>query len=269
MKIILKYLLVGLALFICSFQLKAQNLKPWLEYSLSHKFTKNVKAGFSQIYSFNTAPFEVGFAQTDFSATYRIKKRTNLQVGYIWAWFKDSPSMRTTYNVTPNFLGLLDDFSRVYASYSQKHRFLVKRLWLKHTASVQLFFPKLAKYGQRFTYSAKLYYKIKHFPMNGVPYLENKFFVYLGGIPTDYYDSNGSVIATNSTNGFHRYRLKLGVSLKPFDFPLSISPYIFYQRELNFFSDLHALNTVDPTGKIINKFNNYTVLGVRLAYNLK
>lgn len=274
MKNTLKVLLLGI-LVIVSWPGWGQDLKPgfktWFDYTVDFTYKRKYTVSFNQILSFNTDPYRIGFIQNDFGFDYRIKRRMYVGAGYVWSLFKDSQSLRNRYGLDPNIIGMLD-FNRIYLDFSYKHDFFNKRIQLKHKSSFQYFWPELKKYEYRITYSAKFYFKLKNIPWRGVPFLENKFYIYLGGIPANYYDViTGDVIATEPPNGLHRYRLKTGVRFRPGKARFYFTPYFFYQKEFNM-SILpgNDLNITNPTtGSARYRFNNYYVIGVNLTYRFK
>lgn len=267
----LYFLLISLSIS----QTLAQDLRPgvktWFDYTLEYNFKKSYTFGFNQIFSMNTSPYRLGFIQNDFGFDYRIKRRMYIGVGYVWTLFKDSKSLRERYGLDPNIIGMLD-FNRIYLDYSYKHDFFSKRVALKHKFSFQYFWPELRKYQYRITYAFKFYFRFKNFLWNGVPYLENKFYVYLDGIPANYYDIvTGEIVKTSPPNGLHRYRIKAGVRFKPTKKRFYVTPYFFYQREFNTGllpgNDLQIINP--NTGSFSYTFNNYFVAGISLTYRFK
>jgi|GEM_PF-2906294 len=260
-------------LILFSPRLYGQDPKPgfksWFDYTMSYRLSKKYSFSFNQIWSLNVNPYRVGFIQNDLRLTYRLKYRTFLSIGYVWSLFKDSPSLRNRYDKIPNFTGMLG-FSRVYTQFSYKHNFYSKRVQLKHTGSFQYFFPQLKKYQYRLTYAAKLYFRVKNFPWRGVPFVENKFFVYLGGVPARYYDETGNIIDRRSTNGIHRYRIKTGIRFRPSKKRFYLTPYFFFQKEFNpgfLSSDLNI--AIPNSNRVSYRFNDYFVAGLNLEYKFK
>jgi hypothetical protein len=273
-KILSKPVMLATFLFVSNIGLgqdKKPGFKTWFDYTVEYNFKKSFTLSFNQILSFNTNPYRLGFIQNDFGFDYRIKRRMYVGAGYVWSLFPDSQSLRDRYSLDPNIIGMLD-FNRFYVDYSYKHTFFSKRVLLKHKASFQYFWPQLRKYRYRITYSAKFYFKIRHFPWRGVPFLENKFYIYLDGIPANYYDlQTGEIVATKPPNGLHRYRLKTGVRFRPAKARFYFTPYVFFQREFNTGlvpgNDLNILNPT--TNSYSNTFNNYYVVGFNLTYRFK
>ena len=262
-------------LWLRPFASPGQDLKPgfktWFDYTVEYQIQSKYIFGFNQIFSMNTQPYRLGFIQNDFGFDYRIKRRMYVGAGYVWSLFPDSQSLRNRYGLDPNVIGMLD-FNRLYVDFSYKHDFFSKRVRLKHKASFQYFWPQLRKYRYRITYYFKFYFRIKHFPWRGVPFIENRFYIYLDGIPANYYDVvTGDIVETAPPNGLHRYRLKTGVRFRPGKARFYFTPYFFFQREFN--TGLlpgHDLNIQNPTsGKYSYRFNNYFVVGINATYRFK
>lgn len=91
-------------------------------------------------------------------------------------------------------------------------------------------------------------------------------FFNMGGNQINYYDQNGSVVATNSPDGFHRSRLFLTANSK-ISKNISISVYYMKQQEFNLLSsEFRKINVINPaTGKISRSFDNYNVAGLSFS----
>lgn len=211
------------------------NFKNWYGLNLNTKINDNLKLKFGVLLSENTAPSSYSFAQGKLGLSYKIKKYTYVEVGYVKELLNDSQKKRDLYNITPGLFNKLE-FDRIYTSFSFKH-VLINRLSLKHELEAQLFMPAVQKYKSRYIYSGKLAYNIKKSSIT--PYIENQVYYYAGG------DISG---------GIKRYRLVSGIRFRPFDdFPLSTSLYYLYQNEFS----------TSPLSE-----NDYTALGISLTFRI-
>ena len=211
------------------------NFKTWYGINLQTKINNNLKLKFGALLSENTTPSGFSFAQGKLGLSYKIKRRTYVEVGYVKELLNDSRKKRDLYNITPGLFNKLE-FDRIYTNFSFKHD-LVNRLSLKHELEAQLFMPAVQKYKSRYIYSTKLAYNIRKSSIT--PYIENQVYYYAGG------DISG---------GIKRYRFVSGIRFRPInDFPLSTSLYYLYQNEFK---------TV-PFSE-----NDYTALGISLSFSI-
>ncbi|RLD28817.1 MAG: hypothetical protein DRI75_05440 [Bacteroidetes bacterium] len=235
---IIKKTLIPL-LFFTSFTISSQdltnNLKAWTGANLSYEINENVKAKLSQLFAFNVSLGNYSFSQTKLSLSYKIKRRTYVEGGYVRGLFNDSNSLRAQGASSGWFNTLVVD--RIYGNFSYKHD-LVHRLSLRHKIEFQYFFPDLDKYKTRSLYSTRLGYNVKRSSLS--PYIDGQFFYYQGGIISD---------------GIKRYRIKAGLSFKPIkDSSMRASIYYLFQNEIK-------------TEQLPD--NDYTVIGTSLSFTLK
>lgn len=228
-----------LLLFFSSFTMSSQdltdNLKAWTGASLSYKINEDFKAKLSQLFAFNVSPINYSFSQTKLSLSYKIKRRTYVEGGYVRGLFNDSNSLRAQGASSGWFNTLVVD--RIYGNFSYKHD-VAHRLSLRHKIEFQYFFPDIDKYKTRSIYSARFGYNVRKSSLS--PYLEGQFFYYQGGI---------------ISNGIKRYRIKAGVSFKPIkDSSMRASVYCMIQNEIN-------------TDQLPD--NDYAVIGTSLSFKIK
>jgi hypothetical protein len=210
------------------------NLKTWAGTSLTYEINDNFKTKLSQLFAFNTSPTNYSFSQTKLSLSYKIKRRTYVEGGYVNGLFNDSNSLRRQGATSGWFNTLTVD--RLYGNFSFKHD-IVKRLSLKHKIEFQYFFPDIDKYKTRSIYSARLGYNVRKSSLS--PYLEGQFYYYQGGI---------------ISSGIKRYRLKAGFSFKPIKkSSMKISLYYLTQDETN-------------TEQLSD--NDYSVIGTNLSFTI-
>jgi len=225
-------------LFLYSYSIKAQdltdNLKSWTGFGLSYKINDNLNAKLNQLFAFNVSPANYSFSQTKLALSYKIKRRTYFEGGYVRGLFNESNSLRRQEATSGWFNTLAVD--RIYSNFSYRHD-IVKRLSLKHKIEFQYFFPELDKYKTRTLYSARIIYNVRKSSL--APYLENQLFYYNGGI---------------ISNGVKRYRIKAGLSFKPIkDSSTRLSLYYMLQNEFD-------------TDQISD--NDYSVFGINLSFKL-
>jgi len=225
-------------LFLYSYSINSQdltdNLKSWSGISLSYKLNDNLNAKMNQLFAFNVSPANYSFSQTKLALSYKIKRRTYIEGGYVRGLFNESNSLRRQEATAGWFNTLTVD--RVYSNFSFRHD-IVKRLSLKHKIEFQYFFPELDKYKTRTIYSARIIYNVRRSSL--APYLENQLFYYDGGI---------------ISSGIKRHRIKAGLSFKPIkDSSMGLSIYYMLQNEFD-------------TDQISD--NDYSVLGINLSFKL-
>ncbi len=235
----LVFLAVSLV-FIISSKLHAQDLtnngKYWGGINLKYKINHKIRLKANQLFAYNASPFSYSFSQTKLGMTYKIKKRTYLETGYVRGLYNESVSLRNQGASPAIFNKLAVD--RLYINLSYKH-YLVKRLSLKHKFEYQYFFPDLKKYKTRIIYAVRLGYNVRKSSL--LPYLESQFYYYQGG--------------SRISDGFKRFRLKTGLSFKPFTGNSTrLSFYYMIQNEFN---------------TEILRENDYHVIGTSLTFKLR
>lgn len=226
-------------IFLYSYTFYAQdltnNLKAWSGLSLSYEVNEHLNAKLSQLFAFNVENTNYSFSQTKLALSYKLKRRTYIEGGYVRGLFKDTNSLRNQGATAGWFNTLAVD--RIYGNFSYKHD-IVKRLSLKHRIEYQYFFPNLDKYKTRGIYAARIGYNVRRSSLT--PYLENQFYYYRGG---------------EISNGIKRHRIKMGLRFKPIkDSSMGISIYYLLQNEFN---------TDDVSD------NDYSVLGFSLSFKIK
>jgi len=226
-----------LFLFSCSIYAQdlTNNLKSWSGVSVSYEINENLNAKLNQLFALNVSPAGYSFSQTKLALSYKLKRRTYIEGGYVRGLFNESNSLRSQGATSGWFNTLAVD--RIYGNFSYRHD-IVKRLSLKHKIEFQYFFPDIDKYKTRTLYSARLNYNIRRSSLT--PYLENQFYYYQGG---------------NISSGIKRYRFKPGLSFKPIkDSSMRISIYYIFQNEFS-------------TEQLSD--NDYSVVGINLSFKIK
>lgn len=211
------------------------NLKSWSGISVAYGINQNLRAKVSQLFAFNVSPTNYSFSQTKLALSYKLKRRTYIEGGYVRGLFNESNSLRRQGATSGWFNTLAVD--RVYGNFSYKHD-IVKRLSLKHKIEYQYFFSDLDKYKTRSRYAARISYNVRRSSLT--PYIENQLYYYQGGA---------------ISNGIKRYRFKTGLSFKPIkDSSMGISIYYLLQNEFS-------------TDQLSD--NDYSVLGFNLSFKIK
>ncbi|WP_372792474.1 DUF2490 domain-containing protein [Lutibacter sp.] len=226
-------------LISCSFAANSQdltnNLKLWSGISASYKINHNLSAKISQLLAYNTSPSSYSFSQTKLSLSYKLKRRTYIEGGYVKGLFNDSNSLRDQGASSSWFNKVAVD--RIYGSFSYKHS-IAKRLSLKHKIEFQYFFADLDKYKTRSIYSARLGYNVRNSSLT--PFIEGQFYNYSGGI---------------ISSGIKRFRFKSGLSFKLVkDSSMGVSIYHILQNEFK-------------TENLSE--NDYSVFGLSLSFKIK
>jgi hypothetical protein len=281
------YLLFLVSLLL-HFPLAAQDLtndvKTWIGYGIGVKIGKKFKVKVGQLYSMDISNIRFGFAQTDVVLAYRLARKHYLQLEYSNSQYRFFDGLQQI-GFSQNLLGLIS-YQRFTLNYNTSHQLLKNnKLWkVKHYVSAQVFFPQPVKHRMRFIYTARLYYSNPKWPLKIQPYIATNLHYYLGGRPIAYHDEQGTIVAYNSPNGFHRIRLKTGGSFRPFKkIPFSITFYFIAQWEfnLNIFPNTginyrkpEPLNQIsypfEPLDRdVVMPFNNYITVGLHLSYTFK
>ncbi|MEM0999411.1 MAG: DUF2490 domain-containing protein [Bacteroidota bacterium] len=254
MKSLHQLLLTTIALLLTT-SLFAQDVSPefkaWGLGTLKLRFSRNTSFTITQLSAIDLAPTRFQFLQVPLSMNRRIGERWNLDIGIMPSWFTQEDGVKM--------------FNRVFTEVDFKQRW--GRLRMKHSLRTEYHFPQIRKYRMRFIYSNKISYQFRDAPGRLTPFLRQQIFWYQSGRTIDYYE-DGEIVETAPSNGFHRYRMTLGVRAR-----LAKRFYgsLFYtwQREFNVPWTERGLNVQRPNGRIQAPFNNYALIGVGLSYTLK
>jgi len=223
-------------------------------YNFDYKLNKKVKLKAGNLFSFDTKTYKMNFTQFKLGATLRWNKKLSSDFYYKPMLFK----------------GATKDIWYHRLSANLTHRSKLFRLPLKNTITTEVFSPSPRKHKYRFIYTAKLSFKNKVLPLRATPYIKYQLYYYLGGTKVNYYDTTGTqLLATNSPDGFHRYRLGTGVRFRPVK-KFYVTLYYIWQEEFNMKSSKNReLNIPNQSQtRIINPFNDYQVVGLSFSYSL-
>lgn len=242
-------------------------IKAWGLTSFSLRFDKKTSLKASQLSAFNTTPqTNLQFVQANLSASRKIGDAWTIEGGYARSWFRQRDEFRT--------------FNRVFAELDFSHR--LGALKMKHSVRPEFHFPQLRKWRYRFIYSNKLSLRLKELPLRPTPFIRNQLYYYLDGRTVNYglagdeeeFDEEGAEPGDfediRPPNGFHRYRLTLGLRLR-LSRGFYASLFYIWQREFNApFLSPGDLNVPSPnSGNIQAPFNNFSVIGFSLSYQLR
>lgn len=259
--------------------------KTWFGYAVNLSIGKRFKGKVSQLYSIDLRNIlRLGFTQTDVMVAYKVMSRHYLQFEFSNAQYPWGSNFERLGRLN-NALNLVG-YQRLTLNYNFSHRLLKKnkKLKLKHYIIAQVFFPQPEKHRARFIYSFRLYYSDKKWFWRMSPYISSSVYYYLGGNPIAYYNEVGDVLAYQAPNGFHRFRIKTGVSFKPLKkTPLTITLYGIMQWEFNLnlfpYTQMNYRRPVpissirypyEPNSTITEQpFNNYTTIGVQISYRIR
>jgi len=234
----IKYVLstiIFLGLFNANAQDLTDNLKLWTSVGVNYSVNQNLRVKLSQLVAYNASPSEYSFSQTKLALSYKLKRRTYIEGGFVRGLFNDSNSLREQGATSGWFNKVAVD--RIYGNFSYKHD-IVKRLSLKHKIEFQYFFTDLEKYKTRTIYFARIGYNVKRSSLS--PYIEGQFYNYSGGI---------------ISGGVKRFRFKSGLSFKPIkDSSMGMTIYYINQDEFN--------------TEVLSD-NDYSVFGLSLSFKIK
>jgi hypothetical protein len=250
-----------LIIFFCTSitLVKAQDIESkfihFYSFNLDYKLNEKVHLQVGELFSFKTGTYNLQFTQFKLGGSYRFTERISSDIYFKPMLFKGSS--RDIW------------YQRLSASFN--YRSTIFTLPLKNTLTAEWFSPQLQKYRYRFIYSIKLYFKNKFLPLRATPYLRGQLYYYLDGKPLNYWDENGeTLLARNSPNDFHRYRLSAGIRFRPAKH-FYVTLYYIQQEEFNTtFTKYRQLNILNKSQTAIKyPFNDYQVLGLSLTYYLK
>lgn len=256
--------IIILLAFCQSLSLAAQDLsqdfKHWYLSSLTLRMSPSTSLTLGHLSSFDVEGYQHKFQQSRVILNQKLSDSWTLSGGYSYSIIRGSRSN------TP--------YHRLEAQLA--HRLELGPFRLSNRIRAEKYFPQLAKFGSRYVYTQKWSYYNRNWPLRFSPFMKHQLFYYQGGkeinywLPSDEIEEGEEPFITNATNGLHRYRLTLGARMR-LHTRLYLSLFYTYQREFNTgLSPYTALNVPNESGSRIQRpFNNYSLLGLSLAYTLK
>lgn len=230
----------------------APGMKAWGLSSLKLRFSPKSSFTVTQLTAFDMDGTGFQFLQVPLSFNRKIGNNMNVDMGFMPTVFKQTEGVKL--------------FNRVFTEFDHKIRW--GNLAMKQSVRAELHFPQLRKYRMRFIYTNKLSYRFRNAPLRLTPFIRNQIFWYQGGRDVQYYDE-GELIAEQAPNGFHRFRVTIGVRMRLAK-RLYGSAFYAFQREFNLpFSPERELNVPRPNGRVQAPFNNYSLVGIGISYTLK
>lgn len=252
--------------------------KTWGSLGINKDIGKKWTLGFENLQCFNTVGLSFSFNQSTLELQRKLKFNSAISLDYAYSIYKWRSSYER-FGLQPQFGNAI--IHRI--GFNIENRFKIsKKIKVKQTLQSQLFIPTLDKYQFRFSYRLKISYSNSNWIWKLSPFIEPMIYFYLNGHPVIYRNNNNKIETYKSPNGFHRFRIKSGFSLKPFRKlkDLSLTIYYMYQQEFNINglgNDLNVIGNGSSTltypftpdlTNLINHFNNYSVYGFHIHYDL-
>ena len=199
---------VLIALVLCSLishKAEAQDfdldpgVKLWSPITLGFRFTDKFSASTNLTPAFKFAPFRLNFFASGLTLSYRINKSWGTSLAYSGTLFPTGNEGHTWFN-------------KVQARVDYRHKFF--NFKAKHSLRYEWYTPITRKFKSRIRYGFKVYFLNKILPLSMRPEITNEFYYFLGGVPLTYRDTEGNILAFQSPNGLHRYRLTIGLRIR-------------------------------------------------------
>lgn len=220
------------------------------------------------------------FVQNDLALNYRLSRVQSIYAGYSNIQLRNLRVYEQRYDNEVTSFNTLS-FNRVFVGYKHLNK-LSRILRLKHDIGAQFYFPSFQKFKYRFTYRSKLYLRNRKWPLELSPFTQFSLYYYQGGNPIvgelegeegeegedgDLDSLATEVVRFQAPNGFHRYRIKAGISFKPIEsIPnLGVVLYYAFNKEFNINGLGNNLHVLDPEeGRTHYRFNNYAIYGIQI-----
>lgn len=246
--------------------------KSWWWGGLTVRVSPRFSVKASNLAAFNSSPYRLQFLQPQVAGSMAFGESWRVAGGYAPSIFNTSEGFRL--------------YSRLFSEGTHSMRF--GNLRMKNSLRAEWHFPQQRKYRFRFILANRLSLKTK-LPLRASPYIRNQLYYYLGGRPVVHSLGEQGEFEEGefeedeeageegeldeeafAPNGFHRYRLTVGLRLRLAK-RLYGSVYYIWQREFNSgLSPNTELNMPHPeSGKIQAPFNNFSLIGVGISYTIK
>lgn len=248
----IKYLsFLPIALF--SIQALAQEgLKFWAGHSYSTNITKEWRVRAGQLYFFDDQ-MDFTSVQNNARIEYRFNQNFRMGLGYTHSSDSADPDQPAKNRIDPRFI----------------YRFKVGKLRVTNQLRAEWHFPSRSKYEYRLRYSFGLDAGNFGLPLDITPYMNNELHYYLNGKPLNYRDADGDIIVSQSPNGLHAHRIRIGVRFKPLK-RANMSLSYMRQTEFNIGNEYRKINVTDPRdGDVLRDFINFSVLSLSFSYRFK
>jgi len=251
--------LIKLFFLLCLFNtLSAQDIESGLNsyysYSIDYRLNKKSRIKFGQLYCINP-PYRLQYIQQKVGWSHRLHKKWDVNAYYKVMFFRGNNRNLWYHRLSTEL----------------KRRDELFGLPLQNSINSEFFFPRLNKFQYRFIYTLKYSFKNKILPLRATPYIKYQLYYYLNGKPLNYYDESGEVLlASQSPNDFHRFRLGGGIRFRAAKY-FYITLYYTWQEEFNTLltknREINILNQSQT--KIKYPYNDYQVIGLSLSYSIK
>ncbi|MEM1336682.1 MAG: DUF2490 domain-containing protein [Bacteroidota bacterium] len=246
---------IALFFLLCLFALSAaaqEGVKIWAGHSYRTNITKEWRVRAGQLYLFDDR-MDLTSMQNSARIEYRFNRNFSVGLGYIRSSDPADPDQAARNRIDPRV----------------RYRFKVGDLRVSNQLRTEWHFPSRSKFEYRLRYSLGLNAGNFGLPLGITPFMTNELHYYLNGRPLNYRDSDGDIIVSQSPNGLHAHRIRVGVRFKPFK-RANLSLSFMRQTEFNIGSRFREINVVDPRdGDILRDFNKFSVVSFSFSYRFK
>ena len=249
-----------LYLSLCANSIVAQdinnNVKLFTSISIHQRINANERftLSYNDIRDINS--LSLRYSQLGIRYRFRLKKRLYLKfkTDFLQIQSRSGESVRQGYRFGLSVYGL--------------HR--INKAAITQGLEYEYFLPKFRKYQSRIIYHLDFTYRWDVTDWRLRPYSKVKLYYYSGVDSVRYYDAERDLIATNNPDGFHRWRLYLGLKMRPSkSIRCSVSFLVNQEFNTNIgqFSGINIPNKKETRVQL--PFNNYTGWVLSLNYLLK
>lgn len=246
----------ALFLFLsCLFSLPVftqEGVKIWAGHSYRTDISKGLRIRAGQLYLFDEQ-MDLTSMQNSARIEYRFNRNFTVGLGYIRSSDPADPDQPARNRVDPRV----------------RYRFKVGALRVSNQLRAEWHFPSRSKFQYRLRYALGLHAGDFGLPLRITPFITNELHYYLNGRPLNYRDSDGDIIVSQSPNGLHAHRIRIGVRMRPFK-RANLSLSFMRQTEFNIGDRFRHINVRDPRdGDILRAFNNFSVVSFSFSYRFK
>ncbi|MEM9364277.1 MAG: DUF2490 domain-containing protein [Bacteroidota bacterium] len=242
-------LLLFLTFFFNLSAFAQESVKFWAGHSYRTNITREWRARAGQTYLFDDR-MDLTSLQNSARIEHRLNRNFRVGLGYIRSSDPADPDQSARNRLDPRV----------------RYRFKVGTLRIANQLRTEWHFPSRSKFEYRLRYSLGLNAGDFGFPLGITPFMANELHYYLNGRPLNYRDKDGDIIVSQSPNGLHAHRIRIGVRFEPLK-RANVSLSFMRQTEFNIGSRFRSINVVDPRdGDILRDFNNFLAMSFSFSY---
>ena len=249
-------------------------VRPWYSIYINKKVNHQWSVDGFSLLAMRSMKQDFWLTQFSLGTNYRIDRFWTISLGYGHSRYKHTGRWweRNYPNLEPGIFNTVA-FHSLGVTLRRTDP-IAQKLRLSNRVAVIKYFPRFQKFGTRIQLTSQLNYVKRDLPFGIRPFVSGAIYYYIGGVPVNYYDEDFEIVNVASPDGFHRYRIRLGVNFRPVPSNRRLSMNMYYGINREFNGSGNDLNFLRPSSNgerffTTYPFNDYNILGVQVNYFLR